>query len=229
MSNEKTMTEKESLELITTMIQKAKGSHFHENGTSAILWGSVVGFCGIFSFLQYYFNFNVGINVWTLAFVAIIPQVYLTIQEKKKQVVKTEGGMALDAVWTVYGISLFALVIYMNVVPSTSIKLLAEDGIELLKKNTATGEISAFKIFIPSVSSLLMIIYAFPTLVTGLSRKFKPMIYGAIACYLFFIVSLFTSSTIDVLLNGLAGIGNWLIPGLILRDRYNKARQAQHV
>jgi len=229
MSNEKQLTEKESLELITTMIQKAKGSHFHENGTSAILWGSVVGFCGIFSFLQYYFEFNIGIDVWTLAFVAIIPQVYLTIQEKKKQVVKTDGGMALDAVWTVYAISLFALVAYMNIIPSASTRLLAEDGIELLKKNTATGEITSFKLFVPSVSSLLMIIYAFPTLVTGLSRNFKPMTYGAIACYLFFIISLFTSSTFDVLLNGLAGIGNWLIPGLILRDRYNKARQAQHV
>ncbi len=229
MSNEKQLTEQESLALITEMIQKAKGSHFHENGTSAILWGSVVGFCGLISFAQYYFDFRIGFDVWTLAFVAIIPQIYLAIQEKKRRIVKTEGGMALDAVWTVYAISLFALVAYMNVIPSSSMKLLAADGIELLQKDTTTGAITSFKLFVPSVSSLLMIIYAFPTLVTGLSRNFKPMIYGAIACYIFFVISLFTSSTYDVLFNGLAGIGNWLIPGLILRDRYNKARQANHV
>ena len=40
MENEN-FSERQSLQLITNMIQKAKHS-FHENGTSAILWGSVV-------------------------------------------------------------------------------------------------------------------------------------------------------------------------------------------
>ena len=36
---EKQLTEKESLQLITEMIQKAK-ANIHERGTSAIMWGT---------------------------------------------------------------------------------------------------------------------------------------------------------------------------------------------
>ena len=43
---EKQITQQESLLLITEMINKAKTS-FHENGSSAILWGSIIAFCGL--------------------------------------------------------------------------------------------------------------------------------------------------------------------------------------
>ena len=49
---EKELNEKESLSLISEMIQKAKSS-FHESGTSAILWGSVTAVCAI-DFCSYY-------------------------------------------------------------------------------------------------------------------------------------------------------------------------------
>jgi hypothetical protein len=225
MNDEQLINEQESLRLITEMIQKAKASHFHEDGTSAILWGSVVGFCGLMSFAEQYFNFNWNFDWWLLALIAIIPQVYISIKEKKNRVVKTDMQIAMDAVWMVYGISIFAVVIYINVIPETSVRLFANNGISLFQKNT-NGLIEPFKPFALSSSSLLMIIYAFPTLVTGLARGFKPMVYGALACYIFFIVSLYTSSTYDNLLSGMAGIGNWLIPGLILRNLYKKGKAA---
>jgi hypothetical protein len=55
------------------------------------------------------------------------------------------------------------------------------------------------------------------------------MIVGAVACYVFFALSLFTDTRLDMLFNGLAAICNWLIPGLILRQRYRKERGARHV
>jgi hypothetical protein len=70
------------------------------------------------------------------------------------------------------------------------------------------------------VYSVYLIIYAFPTLATGLINKFKPMIIGALVCYGFFIISLYTPYKYDMLLLGLAGVANWLVPGLILRKRY---------
>ena len=223
MNDEQPMNEQESLRLITDMIQKAKASHFHEDGTSAILWGSVVGFCGLASFSVDYFNLNIHFDWWILTLIAIVPQVFISIKEKKNRVVKTDMQMAMDAVWLVYGISIFAVLIYINVIPETSVRLFASNGITLFQKN-ASGLIEPFKAFALSGSSLLMIIYAFPTLVTGLARRFKPMIYGAIACYTFFVISLYTSTTFDNLLSGFAGIGNWLIPGLILRNRYKKGK-----
>ena len=223
--NEKPMSEQESLALITQMIQKAK-SHFHESGASAILWGSVVGFCGFFSFAQKYWNWNIKFDIWTIAMVTIIPQVWLNIRDKKRKVVKTHEENVIDAIWMVYAISIFALLFYINVVPQVSVKLFVSDGVELLKRNIQTGQITTYKPFILSASSLLILLYAIPTLATGIGQKFLPMIVGAIFCYGFFVASCFTSGTWDALLNGLAAIFNWLIPGLILRNRFLKAKAA---
>jgi hypothetical protein len=182
----------------------------------------VVGFCGLLSFAEKYWNFYIGFDVWILTLVALIPQIIITIQEKKKRLVKTHEQQALEAVWAVYAISIFAMIAYMNIIPYTTSKLLAADGVELFRKEK--GITQPFIMFAPSGASLMMIIYAFPTLVTGFARNFKPMIYGGIACYVFFFISLFTSIMYDQLLSGLAGIGNWLIPGLILRNRFIKGK-----
>jgi hypothetical protein len=218
---EKPMSEQESLRVITEMIQKAKGS-FHEDGTSAILWGSVVGFCGIMSFLQKYFNFSIGFEVWNLALVAIIPQIWISIREKKRRTVKTHQEESMDAVWIVYSISISALILYFNVMPYATRYLMDASGESLFV--TTNGVTKQLNTFIPSSNSLLILIYGIPTLTTGISRKFKPMLVGGILCYCFFVVSLFTPNTWDHLLNGFAGIVNWLIPGLILRKRYYEAK-----
>lgn len=215
----------ESLKLITEMIQKAKASHFHENGTSAILWGSVIGFCGLFSFLKVYYNWNIGgFDVWYLALFALVPQVFISIKESKKQVVKTDRQKAIDAVWTVYGFSIFSLIFYFNVIPSATINLLAHEHTELLVKDLQTNLIKPWQPYIFSQSSLFLLLYALPTMVTGLATGFKPMIIGAAICYGLFIASCFTASKYDILMNGIAGICNWLIPGLILRSRYLKQK-----
>jgi len=217
------LSEKESLRLITEMIQKAKGS-FHESGASAILWGTVVALCGLISFAELQWNFSVGFDVWLLILAAILPQVYLSIREKKRESVKTYQQAATDNVWIVYAISIAAVVLYQNIVPAVSDKLMLQDGIQLLQKNIQTGEVKDYRFITPSLSSVYLIIYAFPTLATGLINKFKPMIYGAVMCYGSFVISLYTSFKYDMLLMGLAGIANWLIPGLILRSRYLKGK-----
>ncbi len=223
MNDEQQMTEQESLRLITDMIQKAKATPFHGAGNSAILWGSVVGFCGLFAFAQSFWHFSIRIDVWDLTLLALFTQIYMSIKERRSRVVKTDRQQAIDAVWIVYGISIFAVIAYINIVPIASVKLFAQEGIQLLQKD-ASGNIKPFSIYVLSNTSIFMIIYAFPTLVTGIGTNFKPMIYGALACYIFFFISLYTSSTYDQLLCGLAGIGNWLIPGLILRNRFIKGK-----
>jgi hypothetical protein len=216
------MSGHESLSLINEMIQKAKGS-FHETGASAILWGTVVAVCGLISFAEQQWKFSIGFDVWLLIFIAVIPQVYIISREKKKKLVKSYQAAATDNVWFVYAISLVALILYNNIVPDVSDRLMQQqEGMQLLQKNIQTGEVKDFHFFIPGISSVYLIIYAFPTIATGLINKFKPMIWGAVICYTFFVISLFTTFKYDMLLMGLAGIANWLVPGLILRNRYIK-------
>jgi hypothetical protein len=217
---EKPMTEQESLRLITDMIQKARAGRFHEGGDGAILWGSVVGTAGLMSFFERLFDWNSPFDWWLLTLFALIPQYFLARAQSKKKRVKSHEELALDTVWLVFGISIFCVVIYGNVIPFTATQNLKELGLELFEKNIATGEIKPFTIYAPSFASLMMVIYCFPTLVTGIVLKFRPMFIGALLCYGLFILSLFTNSMYDQLLSGIAGIVNWLIPGIILRSRY---------
>lgn len=224
----KSITEQESLQIITEMIQKVKKG-FHESGTSAILWGSVVAFCGITGFLEGYFHFSIGFDIWILTLVALIPQVFISIREKRKRNVLTHEESVLNVVWGVYAISIFAVIFYVNIIPYTSAHLLSQDGFEFLRKNTVTGEISTIRPYALSSASLLLIIFAIPTLITGWSLKFTPMTIGAVICYLLFVLSLFTSQVTDSLLMGVAGIFNWLLPGIILWNRYQKSRRTGNV
>lgn len=217
--SEKKLSGDESLSIINEMIQKVKSS-FHESGDSALLWGTVVAFCGLVNFAELQWNFYIGFDIWWLILAAVIPQVYIISKEKRRKQVKSYQAAATDNVWFVYAISLLAVILYQNIVPAVSDNLMLQDGVQLLQKNIGTGEITDYHFFIPGISSVYLIIYAFPTIATGLINKFKPMIWGAVVCYGLFIISLFTPVKYDVLLLGLAGIANWLIPGLILRKRY---------
>jgi hypothetical protein len=227
MEEEKPLSQQESLQLITEMIEKAK-HHFHESGISAILWGSVVGIAGLVSFAEMHWNFYIGFDIWLLVLAAIIPQVFIGIKESRQRKVVTHTEAAVDAAWLAYGISMFALIFYFNIVPNVTDKLLVQQGTQLLQAG-ADGSTKPFHYFIPSYGSLLLLLYAIPTLATGIAHQFSAMFWAAILCYVFFIISCFTSNAYDMLLNGLAGIFNWLIPGLIVRRTYYSHQKAVNV
>ena len=210
---EKAITEKESLQIITEMIRKAKPG-INESGVSAILWGGVIAICGLLDFAQHFWNFSIGFDVWLLTLAAFIPQAFISFKESKQRTHKTHSEEAINYVWWIYTVSIFALVFYFNVVPSTTDKILQQNG--AVVNITENGVTKQLHYFVPSAQSLLLLLYAIPTLATGLIFKFRPMTVGAIICYGFFLVSCFTESTYDALMNGLAGIFNWLVPGIIL-------------
>lgn len=221
-------SEKESLSIIQEMIQKVK-SDYHESGTSAILWGTAVGIAGLVSYLQIEFDFTIGFDIWFIVLFAILPQIYISYKESKTKKIKTYYDSALDYVWMTYGITLFGIIFYANVVPGASQNLISNEGWELVKhyKNGSKPD-EPLKPFLLSLGSLFILIYAFPTIITGLLQKCKPMIVGGIICYILFIVSCYTEFKYDMLFSGIAGMVAWLIPGLILRFKFSKSKR-QHV
>jgi hypothetical protein len=226
MSEEKKLTEKESLELISAMIQKVKNS-YHDTGIGPLLWGTVVFIASFVSFLRYRYNFNIGFDIWLIVLGAIIPQVYLSIKENKSLKAKRYDDDAIDTVWLVFGLTIFGLSFYQSTVIDTTTKIIQDEGWVMMKHyisgNKPDEQIKPFTL---SVYSLYILVYAFPTLVTGLVKKFKPMIIGAIITYVLFMISCFTTSQYDMLLGAFAALVCWFIPGVILRRKYLAQKKA---
>lgn len=216
---EKNISQEESLKLITTMITKGRAT-YNERGWSPIMWGSVVIVASVINFIGNELGLEIG-YIWFLVVAAIVPQVYFTIKERRDRKVRSFEDDAINAAWLVYGITIFGLVAYQNIVPVVSVALNAGDGFELIKHYT-NGTKADEKItpFILSGYSLYILVYAFPTMITGLAKKFKPMIVGGIVCYAMFIVSCYTPFKYDLLAGAVAALFAWLIPGIILRKKY---------
>jgi hypothetical protein len=228
MEQEKPLSEQESLQIINTMIQRVKNDYY-DSGTSAILWGAVIGVSGIFTFLQWHYNWFEGVQVlFWLPMLAIIPQIYIAIRDSKRRRYLTYNDATLGWVWITFAISMVALGLYQNIVPAASYRLMEEQGYQMVRYYTDGSKAPEIiqRPFILSIGSIYLLMYAFPTFITGWVEKFRAMIIGGFVCYALFIASCFTASKYDMLFAGIAAIFSWLIPGLILRKRYLQARKA---
>ena len=177
--------------------------------------------------MRYRYNFTIGFDIWLIVLLAIVPQVYLSIKENKSSKAKRYDDDAIDTVWLVYGLTIFGLSFYQSTVGDTTNRIIQEEGWAMMKHylsaNKADEQIKPFTL---SVYSLYILIYAFPTLVTGLVKKFVPMTIGAIITYVLFIFSCFTESQYDMLFGATAAIVCWFIPGIILRKKYLAQKKA---
>lgn len=111
MENERFLSEKESLQLITDMINRAKNSYV-DSGIGPLFWGVLVTFCSLVTFLQLQFNFNIHFDIWLLTFIAFIPQIYFSFQSKKSKAFVTHDEAAMNYIWTTFAITIFLLVHY---------------------------------------------------------------------------------------------------------------------
>ena len=229
MENEKNLSPQESLSIIQTMLKKAHSESYNESGTSAIMWGIVTSVCGFVQAAEIYWNFYIGFDIWLLTVIAIIPQVYISISEVKNKIVRTYEEEFIGAVWIVFALTIFALAAYAHISPNALEKLFSAEKNQLLIKNLTDNTVQIWHPYALSICSLYLMIYAIPTLMTGLVTKFKPMIAGAILCYILFIISLYTSFTVGMVLMAVSGIFNWLIPGFILRRKYLRLGRKQYV
>ena len=109
-----TLTQEESLALITSMINKAK-CEFEETGISALMWGIIVFVCAMISFLNYYTHWRWADYIWFLTLIAVIPQIIISIRENKRKRFKSHNEAALGSIWISFGISIFLFSYFANV------------------------------------------------------------------------------------------------------------------
>lgn len=188
---EEAPTHQQSLDLINEMISKAKKS-YTTKGIASMVWGSLITFCGLVNWVEIHFKKDFG-DVWLLTLIALIPQIYFSIKEKRSKNFIAHNEITTNFIWIAFTISMFITSFYFA--------------------NFIRG----------NVSPLIMMLFGIPTFIIGGMSNFKPMIFGGIFCWIMSIVSMHTSVEIDVLLMAACGLFAWLIPGIILWGRYKKS------
>lgn len=106
MESEQTLTGEQSLELITTMINRAKNDYY-DTGVSALLWGSVIIFCSLVTYANRYLNWPALDYVWFLTVAAVVPQVIISIREGRRRGYKSYQSDLIGGVWLSYAIAIF--------------------------------------------------------------------------------------------------------------------------
>ncbi len=190
---EKLLSEKESLQLITKMISQAK-NHYYESGLGALLWGFTNLICFTLAYMDATLKwFNMPFNPFYLMIGTFILQFYFDRKEKKYKRTVTFKNEACQYIWLTFGISVLILTI-------------------------AGGFANIGYIVLP----MLLLLFGIPTFITGCITKFPPFIFGGITCWILCIAGLFYQTYFTYLLVA-AGAGiAWIIPGFILRARFYK-------
>jgi uncharacterized protein with PQ loop repeat len=215
---DKNLSGKESLELITQMINKAKNS-YHSTGIGAMMWGAVIAVCSLVRLSEIHFGYKLPFDIYLLTLVAIIPQIIISIREKKERRVKTYDDIYMDYVWLGFGISIFLLILISN-------NIFSEWGSWSDEYKIATGKTASFR-FYEFVNPLFLMLYGMPTFVTGAACKFRPMLFGGLFCWVCCIVAVYTPIKIDLLLVALSAIFAWLIPGILMEREYRIYKKEQ--
>lgn len=191
MNPEIKMSESESMQLITSMINKAK-NWYGETGLFYLIWGWVILFCCLTQFIAVHFFDNQNAHfVWLLVYLVLIFQIIYTRRMKRNRATKTYTREINGFVWIAFFICLM-LTIFICV---------------------------SFKRY-ELINPLLLILYGMPTFLSGIIIKFKPLIIGGIFCWVMAIISPFVMVEYQVLLSAAAVITAWIIPGHLLRNKY---------
>lgn len=213
---EKELTEKESFDLITSMILQAK-QYNHATGLGAILWGTVITICSLTTWASVQFKFDLPFNIYYLTLIAVFPQILISIKEKKVRKVRTDTDFFIAVTWIVFGISIGLLSLITAMQFTAWYKFVDTYKI-------ANGVTPSFKMY-EYLSAFYLLIYGIPTIVSGAVCKIRPMLWGGILCWIVSAITLFTPGKVDLLLTALAAICAWLIPGIIMERAYRKAKK----
>lgn len=218
MDSNKPLTEKESLELITQMINRAK-DNFVDTGIGPILWGTVITICSLVQAAQIHFDFDLPFDIWWLAMLAIFPQIFISIKERRERRAKGWDDSLMGYVWLCFGIGIF-LVNFIN----RSLFEVFEPVIQHYRNTTGQPFTSTWTF----ATCYLLFVFGFPTIITGAARRFHLMTFGGIFCWIAAIVACFTSTKIDFLLMAISASLAWLIPGIMIERKY-RAQKKAHV
>jgi len=192
---ESSLTNEESLEVIQSMILKAK-NQFSENGKLYLLWGWVILFCSLGYFiLDNILHYEKPQLIWMATWIAVIYMFIYLRREGRRRIVKTYTDDLLGYVW-------MAFIILM------------------LLGGFLVARIPQFYLY---NYQFVLLFYGIPTFLSGIILKFRPLIYGGIICWILAFLSIFVNFHYHPLMVALSVISAWIIPGYILKMKFKQA------
>lgn len=188
------MDNKQALQVIDEMITSAKAD-IKDNGFFYLIWGWLI-LIAIIS--EYILLFEVQSEYhwigWPIT--SIIGAIAASIggrKMNKEAKVKTHFDRMMSYVWGGFGVTLFLILFSMNV------------------GNPAEG-----------VYPLIIALYSLCTFISGGLLKYKPLKVGAIISWCLAMTAMFVDFKFQLLLFAISIIAAYLIPGYLLRSKYNK-------
>lgn len=191
---EERFSPEQSLQLIGTMINKAKG-RFSENGHLYLLWGWAVLVCSITQFILInYVKWENHYLVWLSMWLVLIYQAIYLSRRKKKEKVRTYTDEIIAVVWITFVVLMFLF--------------------GFLFGSLLGGEYYRF------INPGFLALYGMPTVLSGTILRFRALIIGGLICWLLAILSVFIPYDYQLLLLAVAVVCAWIIPGYLLRKRF---------
>ncbi len=195
-TDEKELSPQESLDLIKSMISKTKGA-VADDSFHFLMWGWLVFSCCLASYiLKVIVHYPDHFIVWWLMPAGGVVSAIYGAKQSGKQKVKSFLDEALGYLWIAIAISFIVLVIV----------------------NMTSGGAwqTAFTYYI--------LLYAIGTFVSGSLLRFKPLIIGGLFNFVLVAISPRLNYDNQLLLGSLAILTSYIIPGHLLRIKYQKQK-----
>lgn len=189
----KILSEKESLALIASMINKAR-NNFNESGIIYLIYGWVIFICSVVQFIVLYFLKNSdAYYIWYLTWVPVIYHVIYLRKKRSAEKTRTYTDEIISYIWLVFIICISLLIF-----------------LQIYLKSPAT------------INLTILVLYGMPTFLCGVILKSNSLKTGGIFCWILAIFSVFINPEFQSLLIALAVVVAWIIPGYILKNNLKK-------
>lgn len=212
---EPSLSEKESLELISKMISSAKNNLQKGTGRIFLLWGYLIVAVSIVNLILLIMipgeDRYLSYCIWCVMPLGVFFHYRLVKRIDRERGIKTYTEQVLDHVWIAFSISVFSVVISMVV---ASIPGLNEPD-----------HLRAFMSWIhwAFLIPVMLILYGFALFVSGRAYQFMPMVMGALVCWVMSFLIFLVMQSEHILELQLAAlivsvVAGYIVPGHLLRQ-----------
>ena len=193
MQQEEELSHEKSLEIIHQMSNRAK-TNITDNGIGWLLWGSMIFLASVATYVLILFKYENLFVAWNVfGLIAVVLLAY-NFMKKKNKVVRTYVDDVLRWVDIGFTVCLFIIIVSINI---------------------SVGPNNGFGYF--------LMLYGFLMIIQGGALYFKPLIMGAIVNWIG-AIGIFVNNDFkyDMLITAAAVFIGYIIPGLLLRAKYNR-------